>query len=87
MEKVSAKVGEVQRKVLGLKSQLSDCCPKVKKDLTNLTPELARLKEEITTMKPKADPLAQPAVDTAVSPAPEGSSLGGGRQTAHHGET
>jgi hypothetical protein len=60
--------------------EVFDCCPKVKKDLTNLEREVAKLKEEIKVMnqkqaqleiranQPKADPLAPPAADAAVPP-------------------
>jgi chromosome segregation ATPase len=41
----SAKVEAVQQEVAGLKAELSDCCPKVKKDLTNPEQELAKLKK------------------------------------------
>jgi hypothetical protein len=54
----SAKVKDARRKVAGLKAELSDCCPKLKKDLANL-------KEEIRTMKPKPELLA-PAANIAV---------------------
>jgi hypothetical protein len=66
-----AKVEEVWREVSGLKAQLSDCCPKVKKDLTNLEQELAKLKEEIRTMKPKPQLVVPPAAHVAVPPAPK----------------
>jgi chromosome segregation ATPase len=42
----------------------------VKKDLTNLQQELAKLKEEMTATRQKAEPLALLAVNAAVSPAP-----------------
>jgi DNA repair exonuclease SbcCD ATPase subunit len=38
---------EVRRETSRLKAQLSDCCPKAKKDLTNLEQELLELKDEI----------------------------------------
>jgi predicted nuclease with TOPRIM domain len=50
--------------------EVSDCCPKVKKDLTNLEQELTKLREEITAMKPKLELLAPPAEDVAVQSAP-----------------
>jgi chromosome segregation ATPase len=50
--------------------QVSDCCPKVKKDLTDLQQELARLKEEMRATRPKAEPLAPPTANSAVPPAP-----------------
>jgi hypothetical protein len=40
-------VEEVRQEVAGLKAELSDCCQKVKSDLTNLEQELAKLKEEM----------------------------------------
>jgi hypothetical protein len=43
----SAKVEEIGREVAGLKAQLSNCCPKVKKDLANLERELPELNDEI----------------------------------------
>jgi ABC-type enterochelin transport system substrate-binding protein len=39
---------EVMKRNIG---EVFDCFPKVKKDLTNLERELARLKEEMRTMK------------------------------------
>jgi hypothetical protein len=68
----SANVEEVRREIAGLKVQLSDCCPKVKRDLTNLEQEVAKLKEETGAMRPKPEPLAPPAADGAVPPAPKG---------------
>jgi uncharacterized coiled-coil DUF342 family protein len=53
----NAKVDEVRREVASLKVEFSECCPKVKKDLTKLEQEFAKLKEEMTTIKaikPKA---------------------------------
>jgi hypothetical protein len=67
----SAIVGEIQREVAGVKAQLSDCCPKMKKDLTNLERELAKLKAEIRATRPKTGPLPPPAADVAVPPAPK----------------
>jgi cell division protein FtsB len=67
----SAKVEEVRREVPRLKVQLSDCCPKVKRDLTNLEQEVAKLKEETGAMRPKPEPLAPPVADGAVPPAPK----------------
>jgi hypothetical protein len=49
--------------------EVSNCCPKVKKDLTNMERELAKLKEEMRATRPKAEPLAPPAVDVVFSPA------------------
>jgi hypothetical protein len=76
----SAKVEEVQREVVGLKAEFSNCCLKMNQDLTNLEEELAELKEEIMAMRPKPELLAQPVADVAVPPgpkaaAPAGSSL------------
>jgi hypothetical protein len=68
-----AKVEEVRREVAGLKAQLSECCRKGKKDLTNLEQELAKLKEEMRATRPKAVPLAPPAANAAVPPAPASS--------------
>jgi chromosome segregation ATPase len=54
----SANVEEVRREVPGLKAQLSDYCPKVNQDLTNLERELGKLKEalrELRVMKAVAD--------------------------------
>jgi hypothetical protein len=42
---------EVRREASGLKAQLSDCCPKAKKDLTNLEQELIELKDEIGAVR------------------------------------
>jgi hypothetical protein len=64
------KVEEVRREVAGLKKQLSDCCPKVKKELTNLEQGHAKLKQEKRTMKPKPELLSAPA---AVAGSPGGS--------------
>jgi hypothetical protein len=63
-----AKVEGVWREAAGLKAQLSDC-PKVKKEMTNLEHELAKLKEEMRSTRPKTEPPAPPPVDGAV-PAP-----------------
>jgi hypothetical protein len=43
----SAKVEELGREVVGLKARPSNCCLKVKKDMTNLERELGILKEEM----------------------------------------
>jgi hypothetical protein len=55
------KVQEVRREVAGLKAELSDCCTDV-----NLEQELAKLKDEIRTMKPKPELLPRPAPEVAV---------------------
>jgi hypothetical protein len=55
--------------VAGLTVQLSDCCPKTKKELTNLEQELAKLKGEMKATSPKAESPAPPAVDVAGPPA------------------
>jgi chromosome segregation ATPase len=47
----NATVEEVQRQVAGLKAQVSECRPNVKKDLANLEPELAKLKEEMQKLR------------------------------------
>jgi hypothetical protein len=41
------KVEEVRREVAGLKAELSDCHPKMKKDMTNLELEHRKLKGEM----------------------------------------
>jgi chromosome segregation ATPase len=56
------KVEEVRREVAGLKAQLS-AWSKVKKEMRNLQQEFAKLKEEMRTAGPKAEP---PAADRAV---------------------
>jgi chromosome segregation ATPase len=71
----NAKLEEVRREVAGQKAQLSDCCPKVKKDLTDLQQELATLKEEMRATKAKAEPLAPPTADVTVPAAPPSSAL------------
>jgi hypothetical protein len=44
----SAKIKEAQREVAGLKAELRDCCPEVKKGTASLEQELAkRLKPEL----------------------------------------
>jgi hypothetical protein len=58
--------GELRREVAALKSQLLDCCQKVKKDITNLERELVKLKEEMRATMLKAElvaplPIAKPA--------------------------
>jgi cell division protein FtsB len=65
----SAKVEEVRREVVALRAPLSECCPKVKKELTNLQQEHAKLKREIKGLRPEPEPLAPPAADLAVPPA------------------
>jgi hypothetical protein len=47
-----------------------DCRPILKKDLTNLEQEPAKLKHEMRATIPKAEPLAPLAPDVAVPPAP-----------------
>jgi chromosome segregation ATPase len=47
----SAKVEEVWPEAGDLKVQLSDCCPKVNQNITNLEQELAKLKEEMTELR------------------------------------
>jgi hypothetical protein len=51
---------KVRREVADLKAEVSDCCTKVKKDLTNLEQKLAKLKEEIKATQPKGEKLAPP---------------------------
>jgi hypothetical protein len=63
-----SEANEVMKRAVG---EVSDCCPKVKKDVTNLERELAKLKEEIRIMRPKADPLAPPGADVAVPLGPK----------------
>jgi hypothetical protein len=74
-EQLQTEVAELKQRVevrdLG---EVSDCCPKVKKDLTSLEQQLAKLKEEMREMRPKAVPLASPATDGAVPSAPEAAS-------------
>jgi phage shock protein A len=65
----SARVEEFRREVAGLKAELWDCCPKAKKDLTNLEQELAKVKEEIRAMRPIPELLAPAAAYAAVLPA------------------
>jgi hypothetical protein len=70
-----AKLDEVRREVAGQKAQLSDCSPKVKKDLANLERELATLKGVMRSTKPKAELLAPPTADVTVLAAPASSAL------------
>jgi hypothetical protein len=51
MEDSSAMVEWVPGEGAGLKAQLSDCCLKVKKDLTHLERELTTLKEEMRGLR------------------------------------
>jgi uncharacterized coiled-coil DUF342 family protein len=67
----SAKFEEIRREAVGLKAQLSQCCPRVNRDLANLERELAKLEKEIRTYKPKPEVFAPPAADLAVPPAPK----------------
>jgi hypothetical protein len=67
----SVKIEEVRRELVGLKVQLVDCCPKVKKDLANLEHEPANLKEETSVMRQSSELLAPLAVNTAVPPSPK----------------
>jgi outer membrane murein-binding lipoprotein Lpp len=60
---------EVVKRGIG---DVSDCRPKVKKDLMNLERELAQLKEEMRATRPKAE-LAPPSADATVTPAPASS--------------
>jgi septal ring factor EnvC (AmiA/AmiB activator) len=64
--------------------EVSDCCPKVKKDLTNLEREIAKLKEEMRTARPKAEPLAPAAADGVVLSVPKATVPRGSHQAAHH---
>jgi hypothetical protein len=64
--------------------EVSDCCQKVKKDLTNLERELAKLKEEMKVTMSKADPLAPVAADVAVSTAVRHRSLLPGSRHPNH---
>jgi hypothetical protein len=64
----SAKAEEVRRGIAGLKAEISDCCPKVAKDLPNRERELAKLKEEIITMKQTPELFAPPAADVPHAP-------------------
>jgi hypothetical protein len=52
----SAKFEEVRREVAGLKAQLSDCCPELNQDMTNLERELVNLAEG--TVRPTPASLA-----------------------------
>jgi ABC-type transporter Mla subunit MlaD len=63
------KVEQVLQEASSLQAQLSDCLPKVKKDLTNLEQGLAKLKKEIKAMKLVLKPLARPVAYVAVPPA------------------
>jgi hypothetical protein len=69
MAEGDVKVEEVRQEVWGLTTELSDCCPKVNQNLTNLERELAKLKEEVRTMSPKPELLAPPGAEIAVPPA------------------
>jgi hypothetical protein len=60
------RIEEVLAEVAGLKAQLSDCCPNVKMDLTNLQRGLAKPKGEIRAMRLKAVLLAPPMAGAAV---------------------
>jgi hypothetical protein len=64
------KAEEVLQEVAGLETELQDCCPTAKKEVTNLHQELAKLKDEIKATKPEPEPFAPPA-DVAVPPAPK----------------
>jgi regulator of replication initiation timing len=50
--------------------EVSDCCPKRKQDWTTLEREVAKLKEEMRTMMPKANSPTHPSPPT-VKPAPD----------------
>jgi hypothetical protein len=54
LEQENQRLSEANEVVKRQVGEVSDCCPKVKKDLTNLERELAKLKEEMRTMKPLA---------------------------------
>jgi hypothetical protein len=65
----SATVEAVRREVAGLKAELSDRCPKMKKDLANLEQGFTKLKEDFKAMRPKPESLAPPVAHVAVPPA------------------
>jgi hypothetical protein len=65
------RIEEILPEVASLKAQLSDCCPKVKMDWTNLQRGLAKPKEEIRAIRLKAVLLALPMADAAVLPSPK----------------
>jgi hypothetical protein len=73
----SAKVEEVRWEVAGLRAQLFDCCLKVKKDLMNLEPDLAKLKVGMKGTRPKA----KPSADVALPPDPK--AVGPGWQSSN----
>jgi hypothetical protein len=51
-------------------SEVSECCPKVRKDFTNLEHKLGELKEESRTIRPKAEPFVLPGADPVISLTP-----------------
>jgi hypothetical protein len=65
----SAKVKEVHREVVSLKAGNLDCRLEAKKDLPKLEQELAKVKQQIRTMKPKPQPIVPTAADAAIMPA------------------
>jgi hypothetical protein len=67
----SVKIEEVQQEDARLKADLSDCGSEVKKDLAKLESGLAKLKQEVRTMKPKPQPVASLAADLPIIPAPK----------------
>jgi chromosome segregation ATPase len=74
-----SETNEVVKRGIG---EVSECCPKVKKNLTILQQELAKLKEEMRATTQKAE-LAPLSAYATVPPAPGGSH----RAAAHHRET
>jgi uncharacterized coiled-coil DUF342 family protein len=56
----SSRIEEVRREAAGLKAELSDCRPKVNRDLTKLERQLAKVKEEMGAVRPHA---TMPATD------------------------
>jgi septal ring factor EnvC (AmiA/AmiB activator) len=59
LEQENRRLSEANEVVTRDIGQVSECCPKVKKDMTNLGRELAKLKEEIKRMKGTQDPLVE----------------------------
>jgi hypothetical protein len=52
--------------------EVLDCGPKAKRELTNLERELAKLKEEMTVMGLRREPLAPPAAVKMLWPPRQG---------------
>jgi hypothetical protein len=54
-----------------VKAEFSDCGPEAKKDLAKLEQELAKLKRDTKTKKPKPEPIVMRAADIINMPAPK----------------